>query len=108
MQDIAKQAPLLAGVDFRCQDYETLDVPEGSVVYCDPPYKGTTKYQTSRFDHERFYGWCRRISGSCIVFVSEYEMPPDFNPVWERDVVVNLDGKSAKAAREKLFTIGKN
>ncbi|WP_428221998.1 hypothetical protein [Gaoshiqia sediminis] len=48
-----KQAPNLKGIDFRCCNYWELDIPDNSVIYCDPPYKGTTGYNT-KIDHNRF------------------------------------------------------
>lgn len=68
--------------DIACHsgDYQSVDIPEGAVVYCDIPYKGTGKYQfndeTRAFDHDRFYSWA--LSRNFPVFVSEYDMPEGF------------------------------
>ena len=106
-ESLEKQMRLLAGVEFRCGDYADLDIPDGSVVYCDPPYRDTTGY-LGGFDHDRFYGWLRRQAETRRVFISEYDMPDDFTPIWERSVSVNLDGTNARQAKEKLFVIGNN
>lgn len=45
----------LKGVVFKCCSYDELVIPKNSVVYCDPPYRDTTKYAISEFDYEKFY-----------------------------------------------------
>ena len=39
-----KQKPLLNGVGLLVSDYNSLGLVESSIIYCDPPYKGTTGY----------------------------------------------------------------
>ena len=41
----------------ECLPYWSVVPPAGSVVYCDPPYAGTTGYASGEFDHARFYAW---------------------------------------------------
>ena len=55
-------------------DYKSLQIPENSVIYCDPPYKGTAGYLNG-FNHEEFYNWC--LSQKQPIFISEYDMPQD-------------------------------
>lgn len=65
-----------APIDFRCTDYQELVIPPGSIVYCDPPYVGTTGYSNGKFDHDRFWSIADRwVANGAIVFVSEYEGP---------------------------------
>ena len=49
-------------------------IPEGAVVYADPPYKGTdtTGYQ-SAFDYDAFEHWLASVPH--MVIVSEYNAP---------------------------------
>ena len=105
-QNLLVQQKLLVGVDFCCTDYRNLCIPDSSIIYCDPPYMGTTQYK-DKFEHEVFYDWCRdmRRKGH-IVFVSEYNMPRDFSCLWEKDVSSNLDVLSKGRRRtEKLFCL---
>jgi hypothetical protein len=90
---------------FR-RDYRDLYLPEGSVVYCDPPYAGTSGYARAAFDHRAFYAWCRSVGKRFPLFVSEYWMPPDFRRVAEYEVRA-LAGASTNAQTriEKIFTI---
>lgn len=57
-------------------DYESVTIPEDSVIYCDIPYENTDVYnKTDGFDYERFYNWCERQTQP--VFISSYQMPAD-------------------------------
>jgi len=100
-----KQAPKISGVDIQCGSYLELKIPRGSVVYCDPPYKGTTKYK-SDFDHDVFWNWVRKISEKHNVFVSEYTAPPDFGFLWECAVNNTLvKNTGAKQGVERLWRL---
>jgi DNA adenine methylase len=105
-QNLLAQQKLLAGIEFYCGSYLDLIIPSGSIVYCDPPYKGTTQYK-EKFDHSIFYEWLQKTSKENSVFVSEYSLPSNFSEiVWEKEVSSNLDVKSkGKKEVEKLFRI---
>ena len=61
---------------YSVLDYQAVPIPEGSVIYCDIPYKGTSEYNLKdKFDHERFYDWCAKQTQP--VFISSYDMPED-------------------------------
>lgn len=65
-----KQVSSLRGVDFHSVSYTNLVIPDGSLVYCDPPYKGTKQYSTSKnFDYDRFYEWCRETAKKEIKYL---------------------------------------
>lgn len=68
---------------FTCADYRDLIIPDDAVVYCDPPYDGTTAYKgLPAFRSDEFWAWAEKLSGRCDVFVSEYKAPPGWKPVW--------------------------
>lgn len=78
-RNLIKQAPNLQGIDFQCKDFR--DISTGIynyVVFCDPPYKNSTKYATGDFPYEEYYDWCRALAKNNIVLCSEYWMPDDF------------------------------
>ena len=105
---ILKQKKSIYGVEFYCGDYKDLVIPAKSIIYCDPPYKGTEKYSTSKhFNHEEFWQWCRdKAKEGHTVFVSEYNAPDDFECAKEVEITVNVDARvEAKKKVEKLFTI---
>lgn len=99
-----KQFPKLLGVQFVCSPYQELTVPSGSLVYCDPPYAGTTSYK-SNFDSLSFWRWVEELSRRCQVFVSEYNAPEGFSCVWEKEVTSSLTADTgSKIAVERLWT----
>jgi DNA adenine methylase len=87
-------------------DYADLTVPDGAIVYCDPPYSGTTGYRGHGWDPERFYRWAEALSVRCSVYVSEYAAPSHWVQVWERDHQTSLkrDNKFGKVT-ERLFQV---
>lgn len=103
-----KQSPNLHGVILLCSDYSELYF-EDALIYCDPPYKNTTKYKTNPFNYEHFYIWCRNMSkAGNTVFVSEYNMPDDFKVVWEGHIKTNFASTRSEPthnALEKLYLL---
>ncbi len=102
-----KQSPKLQTIALFVSDYKNLVIPDNSTIYCDPPYKNTTSYKTSTFDHQAFYQWCRtkRDQGHTI-YVSEYTAPDDFQCVWQKEISSSLTKDTgSKKAMEKLFTL---
>ena len=105
--NVKRQAEKINGIEFLDKSYTELIIPSGSIIYCDPPYKGTAKYKASKeeFNHEHFWQWCRdKSKEGHQVFVSEYAAPDDFICVWKQElnVTVAKKGKQKKAI-EKLF-----
>lgn len=103
-----KQVPNILDVEFISNDYRDIDI-ENAVVYCDIPYRGTTKYETDLFDYDYFWNWCRNMSRKNIVIVSEYSAPDDFTCIWGKEHLANFDcnrGDDAKSKIriERLFT----
>lgn len=82
-------------------DYQSVEIPHDSVVYCDPPYKGTSEYNVGGFDHERFYDWLR--TRDFLVWVSEYAMPDDFVSVWNRNKISTCGAHNNRKTTEHLF-----
>jgi len=107
MRNVENQLNGLTGVSVTGCGYEELDIPNNSIVYCDPPYEGTTKYKDD-FDHVRFWQWCRdMVLQGHKAFVSEYKAPDDFVSVWNQEVKSSLsaNGKVGgnKTSVEHLF-----
>jgi DNA adenine methylase len=101
------QSKKLGGIALLCSDFRSLDIPENSIVYCDPPYRGTTKY-AGDLDHEAFFAWCRDlVLKGHVVLVSEYEAPGDFECIYQRKMSSSLEGDTGKKyAVEKVFKLG--
>ena len=92
--------------------YDEVKIEPNSVIYCDPPYKGTSGYAAdtgknkecvTAFDFARFYGWCERQTE--LVLISEYDMPADrFACVWAAKHVVRCAANTTSHTTERLFT----
>lgn len=72
------------------------------IIYCDPPYKGTTKFSTGNFDHNKFWDWVRNMSKNNVVIVSEYEAPDDFDIILEINSKIDMHSKTPNR-KEKIF-----
>ena len=99
----------LQSVRFTCLDYREVDIPNGSIVYADPPYANTTTYQGQKFDSEAFWEYMRQISKNNQVFISEQTAPDDFECIWEKPFTRTLDRNKDNQFKvvEKLFTYKK-
>lgn len=89
--------------------YASWPVVPGVVVYCDPPYAGTTSYKgTAGFDHVAFWARMREWSAAgSYVFVSEYQAPDDWECVLEFAHVQSVGLKVEKTRTlEKPFFKG--
>ena len=88
---------------IRSKDYKKLKPGKGKLIYCDPPYAGTTGYSPD-FNTEDFWNTVRKWSRHNCVFVSEYAAPPDFKLIAKKEKRQSLAGKGAgKRVWEKLF-----
>ena len=97
------QSPNLKDCLFINSSYQLLDIPKNSIIYCDPPYEGATKYKDG-FNHSEFWEWVRTKSlEGHSVFVSEYDAPDDFICVWQKTLTTGLSTSESIKAVEKLF-----
>lgn len=105
-KNASAQRDAIADVIFACCDYRAWRNVKKCIVYCDPPYKGTTGYTrgrqaTNSIDYDEYYDFCRHIGKSNIVLCSEHAMPSDFKEL----ISVPLNIGMLKHP-EKLYTLG--
>ena len=110
IRTIEKQRTNLKDITFIHRSF--LDIKENDyknyVIYCDIPYRNTTKYsKTELFPYDEFYKWCKVMAKNNTVLVSEYSMPDDFECIWEKDVKCHIDSKriNGTTKTEKLFIV---
>lgn len=103
IRNLIKQSPKLKGIEFWTLNYNDITIAENTVIYCDPPYKNTTKYSATNFDYNKFYEWVRMMSKNNIVLISEYNMPDDFECIWEQELICTLDKNKRSKRVERLF-----
>lgn len=111
-RSLVRMVPNLSRATFLRRDYRdcTFDIDANTVVYCDPPYAGTTGYKgTDPLDHVEFWNTCRMwADAGAAVFVSEYSCPDEVGEcVWERaqNNGVGKLGSAKSRPIEKLFQI---
>ncbi len=107
IRNTLRQIPFLMGVEWQCGSYESITMPKASLVYYDPPYKGTYGYSTSKhFDHDRFYDWARQMKrDGHLVYISEYNMPGDFSCVWQKQITNSVNLTKTYKPTERLWTL---
>lgn len=101
---LLKQLPLIKDVDFQYGLFHEHN-PENMLVYCDPPYEGTTQYGAFKsFDHTFFWNTMREWSKKNTVIISEYKAPEDFKCVAEFNSQMGMTtGKERPVRVERLF-----
>lgn len=85
-KNLIKQSKNLQDINFMSVDYKNLVIkqPSKTIVYCDPPYKNTTKYHAG-INYDEFYHWLLvQHSKGCKIYVSEYWMPPEFVCIFKK------------------------
>jgi len=108
LNNLKKQQEKIKHINFIHSDYKDLHIPDNSIIYCDPPYKGTTKYWKQKFNYEEFYEWCiKKHNEGHKVFISEYEMPENrFKSIWEKEIILTINNLQQPIKKtEKLFII---
>jgi DNA adenine methylase len=94
--------------EFFVADFMDQDPPDDlCLIYCDPPYDGTTGYgKIPDFDHKGFWQRVRILSSvGHTIIVSEYEAPDDFVCLLEMNTKTDLRTRNGSEPRiEKLFS----
>ena len=100
-RNVLQQAAAFSEIEFIRFDYRKLGFTD-CVIYCDPPYAGTTQYGDS-FNHSEFWDTMRKWSKNNVVLISEETAPTDFKVIWQGNVKRTQDNASRSTATEKLF-----
>ena len=107
IRNTMRQIDDLKGVEWQSCSFENVTMPHGSLVYYDPPYRGTSSYATAKgFDHYRFYDWARQMKrDGHTVYISEYDMPGDFKIVWQKQITNSVNLTKTYKPTERLWTL---
>ena len=107
IRNTMRQIDDLKGVEWQSCSFENVTMPHGSLVYYDPPYRGTSSYATAKgFDHYRFYDWARQMKrDGHTVYISEYDMPGDFSCVWQKQITNSVNLTKTYKPTERLWTL---
>lgn len=92
IKNLKRQASNLKNIKFINCDFRDIpkDKIKGYVIYCDIPYKNTTKYKTGKFPYEEFYQWANEMAKDNVVLISEYNMPEIFKCIWQKEIKVSF------------------
>ena len=106
-RSLMKQLPMIQDVKFEHRLFHEWN-PKNALIYCDPPYQGTTQYGAfDGFNHELFWQTMRNwVNNGNTVVVSEYNAPEDFVCVKEMTSQMGLSvGNTTNRLNriEKLF-----
>lgn len=109
IRNTEKQIKNIQEILFVADDYQNIEIPKKSIIYCDIPYQDTKQYATSKdFNYPKFWQWCRDMTTfGHSVFVSEYNAPNDFVTVWEKEVTNSMNTTKTYKPTEKLFVYKK-
>ena len=105
MQQAKKQLDkdvLFLHVDYK----DIIESWAGAFIYCDPPYRGTLKYNSNDFDSDAYYDVLRdAVSRGNFVACSEYSMPEDFRvaQTFEKRHCLDNRGLGHRVRTERLF-----
>lgn len=105
---LRRQIPALRGCALECMSFFDARPIPGLVLYCDPPYAGTSEYSAAgAFNSEAFWARARAWAGAgAVVFVSEYVCPISAVAVASWSHSLRLHGAERSGARtERLFRV---
>lgn len=96
-------------IKFYSKDYKDFSDVKDSIIYLDPPYENTRRiYKYSELNYDEFYSWCKTMSKDNIVLISGYNMPDDFEVVYEfKKAKSTLQSGTHANKYEKLFMVRK-
>lgn len=104
---MVKQQKKLIGIDLYSVDFMDYCPDKKSLIFVDPPYKGTTGYNVKPFDYDRYYKWLEKMKNlGHVVFCCEYSMPDNFTIVCEKEIKQTLNKDTNSDSRvERLYTL---
>ena len=110
LNGISKYTDDMKGKNVRFLNSRTYNKfkPKNTLIYCDPPYKGTTQYDiklVGNFNHNKFWEKVKEWGQDNTVLISEYEAPQFVECIWEKHIKLDIRDKNnfKKNRIEKLF-----
>jgi len=94
-----KKMKSMQDVVFVSGNYQEVQIPSNSFIYCDIPYKNTTGYSVGDFNHEKFYAWCEEmVNEGHDILVSEYShnVPDNWEVIWRHKSKKDIRNKAGE------------
>ena len=92
----------LERLEITSASYADLKFERDAVIYCDPPYEGTTcdQYGCPDFDFRRFWHWARRQKR---IYVSDTVPKEGMAVIWDKSLWSKVSGTNNAPRRELLM-----
>ena len=90
----------LQKIEFLTLDYRSLEIGPEDVVYCDPPYVGTSK-DYGGFDYKAFENWYLHECPAKEIYISEYTQLPHTEVAFNLGKKIRFSGKGKR--RDELL-----
>jgi DNA adenine methylase len=100
-----------ADVSFLCGPFGALDVPNGSMVYLDPPYEARTRQSHfGVFNKAEYLRWAEGLAARSTVIATEFVAQPGWDVMhnYGDTVVRHLNAKPKDGTHELLMKVNNN
>lgn len=103
---LVRQLAATSHWNFECGSFFDLTpFPAKGLIYCDPPYAGTTGYSQGAFPHAAFWTRCQEWAALGVpVYVSEFSCPVPHRAVLEIPRTKAVSGSTGTCV-DKLFAL---
>lgn len=106
-KNLIKMQPYLGNINLRYADFSWWSLNPDTIVYCDPPYEGTTGYRGT-WEPRKFWRWAENAWNAyrSIVLVSEFKAPEGWKSIWskKRGIGIQPDTRGDEKT-ENLFIL---
>lgn len=99
--------PVFQSAKISVADYRIYEGVENAIIYCDPPYAGTSVRYGEYFENEKFWEWVKELSKKNFVFVTEYNAPSFMMPIFQKRQTISFMRNKGSHRIEKLFVCNK-
>lgn len=109
-RSIEKSLSTIKAANFKCCKFteieKFIDINSGGyIIYCDPPYAGTTNYKNNDFNSDEFWTLVEKWSSfGNYVYVSELQCPIESEVIYEKSLNVGMSRNKNKMT-DKLFKV---
>lgn len=109
-KQLTEERQHLLKINLFVSDYRDVEIKDGSIVYCDAPYRDVLgDYHGGSIDYDEYYEYLKKISKKNLVFISEYRMPAGFIEIDSWNISVPVGNGCRKThegfATERLFVV---
>lgn len=110
---LIKSTKWMSKIFWQSGNYYDINYPKNSIIYCDPPYEGTSQvYDAIKFNRVEFYRWSLAMADrGHLIYISEYSVVKEYKHLFECcleiDTSISLGGNGGRpnvSRIERIFT----